>query len=64
MFEVTDELTTGLAGTHNLIFDFPSVKITDATVVAGGRNQDVIADISWQALYSTDTSDTMSIISS
>jgi hypothetical protein len=64
MFEVTDESTTGVAGTNNLIFDFPSVKITDATVVAGGRNQDVIADISWQALYSTDTSDTMSIISS
>ena len=33
------------------IFDFPSVKFTDGSRVAGGRNQDIIADLTWQAIY-------------
>ena len=46
---------------HAFIFDFPMVKFTDAQRVAGGRNQDIIADISWQALYDADEGITMRI---
>jgi hypothetical protein len=46
---------------HAFIFDFPMVKFTDAQRVAGGRNQDIIADISWQALYDANEGITMRI---
>lgn len=37
------------------VFDFPNVEFTSGQRVAGGRNQDIIADLSWQAIYdSTD----------
>ena len=41
-------------------FDMGTVKITDADVVAGGNNQDMVSKVSFQALY--DTSDTASIV--
>ena len=38
------------------VFDFPNVEFTSGQRVAGGRNQDIIADLSWQAIYdATDT---------
>lgn len=36
---------------NTYIFDFPNVRFTDGQRVAGGRNQDIIADMSWQAIY-------------
>jgi len=32
------------------VFDFPSVKFTSGQRVAGGQNQDIIADMAWEAL--------------
>ena len=41
---------------NGYIFDLPNVRYTDATRVAGGRNQDIICDVSFQGIYnSTDT---------
>mgnify|MGYP003675066645 CR=1 FL=1 len=45
---ISDE-ATGQGNTY--IFDFPNVRFTDGQRVAGGRNQDIIADMSWQAIY-------------
>ena len=46
---ISDEAT----GQGNVyVFDFPNVRFTDGQRVAGGRNQDIIADMSWQAIYS------------
>ena len=38
---------------NSMVFSFPTVKFTDAQRVAGGRNEDIIADISWQATYNS-----------
>ena len=43
---VSDE-TTGRGNAY--IIDLPAVKFTDGTRVAGGRNQDIIADLSFTA---------------
>jgi hypothetical protein len=54
---ISDE-ATGQGNTY--IFDFPNVRFTDGQRVAGGRNQDIIADMSWQAIYDG-TSHTMKV---
>ena len=51
-FGISDE-SSGIQ--NGFVFDFPSVKFIDGQRVAGGRNQDIIADISWQALYNGST---------
>lgn len=43
---VSDEVS---AQGNAYIFDFPNIKITDAKRVTGGRNQDIIADLSFEA---------------
>lgn len=43
---LSDEVT---AQGNAYIFDYPSVKFTDAKRVAGGRNADIVADISFEA---------------
>lgn len=47
---VSDEAT---AQGNAYIIDLPSVKFTDGQRVAGGRNQDIIADLSFQAYRDT-----------
>jgi hypothetical protein len=64
--QTVTSLSIGISGEESTpgetyIFDFPKVKFTDAQRVAGGRNQDIIADISWQALYDTTEECTMKI---
>ena len=48
-------------GGDGFLFDFPKVKFTDGQRMAGGRNQDIIADFSWQALYDADEDLTLRI---
>ena len=48
---ISDEAT---AQGNAYIFDFPNVKFTDGQRVAGGRNQDIIADMTWQATYGSE----------
>jgi hypothetical protein len=43
-FQVTDD--TG----NSYIIDVPKIRITDATVVAGGPNSDVVIDMNWAAM--------------
>lgn len=57
-FAVRDGATT--KGNAN-IYDFPNVRYTDGRRVAGGRNQDIIADLSWQARYHSATAATMKV---
>lgn len=40
-------------GTNSYTITFPKIKYSAGTVVAGGNNQDVMANMSWQALYDT-----------
>ena len=49
---ISDEATSQ---GNAFIFDFPNVRFTDGQRVAGGRNQDIIADLSWQAIYNGST---------
>jgi hypothetical protein len=48
-------------GGDGFLYDFPKVKFTDGQRMAGGRNQDIIADFSWQALYDADEDLTLRI---
>jgi hypothetical protein len=57
-FAVRDQATT--KGNAN-IYDWPNVRYTDGRRVAGGRNQDIIADLSWEARYHSGTAATMKI---
>ena len=43
-FDVSD-------GTNTYTFTFPRIKYTTGRVVAGGNNQDVFAEMGWQATY-------------
>jgi hypothetical protein len=45
---ISDEAT---AKGNAFVFDMPNVRFTDGARVAGGRNQDIIADMTWQAIY-------------
>lgn len=48
---ISDEATSEGVG-NAYIFDMPNVRFTDGQRVAGGRNQDIIAEMSFQAIYS------------
>jgi len=54
---ISDEVT---ARGNTYLFDFPAVRFTDAQRVAGGRNDDIIVDMPWQAIYDG-TSHTMKV---
>jgi hypothetical protein len=43
------------------VFDFPNIEFTAGRRVTGGRNQDIIVDLSWQALYDTTDAATMGV---
>jgi hypothetical protein len=47
---ISDEATSEGVG-NAYIFDMPNVRFTDGQRVAGGRNQDIIAEMSFQAIY-------------
>ena len=55
---VSDEVT---ARGNAKVFDFPNIEFTSGRRVAGGRNQDVIVDLSFQALYDTSDSESMRV---
>lgn len=55
---VSDETTTQ---GNAYIIDLPAVKFTDGQRVAGGRNQDIIADLSFQAFYDSTASELCSM---
>jgi len=46
-FEVADEVSSQ---GNSYIFDFPRIKFTDGGRSAGRQNQDIIADLTWQAI--------------
>lgn len=48
------------AGSRYLI-SVPKLKITSGTIVAGGNDQDVFANLNWQALYDTGIDGTISM---
>jgi hypothetical protein len=55
---VSDEVT----GRGNAkVFDFPNVEFTAGRRVVGGRNQDVIVDLAFQALYDSTDAATMGV---
>ena len=43
------------------VFDFPNIEFTAGRRVTGGRNQDVIVDLAFQALYDTTDTATMGV---
>ena len=53
---ISDETTGASTLQNGYVFDFPNVRFTDGQRVAGGRNQDIIADMSWQAIHNGDSS--------
>jgi len=46
---------------NSQVFDFPNVEFTAGRRVTGGRNQDVIVDLAFQALYDTTDAATMGV---
>src|SRR5262245_21668242 len=61
-FPVTLTITDSSGGSFT--FDFPRCKLTQANVVAGGTGQDVVVDMSMQALYDSTATQSLAIVRS
>lgn len=55
-FVVTD------AAGNILVFDYPSIKFTDGQRIAGGQNQDILAQMQWQAFADATEGVTMRVV--
>lgn len=51
-------------GSNSYAFNFPRTKYITGRVVAGGNNQDVMADVTWQALYDSVQATSMKVTKS
>lgn len=58
---VTFDDNGGTAGGNTYIFNFPKVKYSGATIVAGSSETDIVVDLEWSALYDSGIGGTLRI---
>lgn len=61
--DTSADLSFELGGTSSLkyLFDCGKIKFSDAEIIAGGNDQDVMARMTWQALYSSGDASSLTI---